>query len=50
MTEIEMLVEQAEQVLRTWHKQKTINPPVSNLSWQEILDGKPYPHLRHGKL
>jgi len=49
MTEIEQLIKQAEAIKA--RRQPRVGPSVpSNLSWQELLDGKPYPHLRFVKL
>ena len=51
MTEIESLIKQAEEEVKKHLKKPIIKPHVdSGLSWQGLLDGKPYPHLRHGKL
>ena len=50
MTEIEELIKQAEEVKKRWKKPQIEPEGVSALSWQELLDGKPYPHLRYGKL
>ena len=44
MTEIEELI-------KKWWKKPRIEPQcVSELSWQELLDGEPEPHLRFSKL
>ena len=51
MTEIEQLIEQAVKVKVRLKSQPKVETPIpSSLSWQELLDGKPYPHLRYGKL
>ena len=50
MTEVKELIKQAEGVLKKWHKPKGIPPPSSGQTWQELLDHKPYPHLRVSKL
>ena len=50
MTEVEELIEQAEEVKKRWKRARIEPQGVSGLSWQELLDGKPYPHLRFGKL
>ena len=50
MTEVEELIKQAKEVKRRLKLPKVNEQPPSNLSWQELLDGKPYPYLRYGKL
>ena len=45
MTEIEGLIKEAEEIKKRWRKSKVVSPLLSELSWQELLDGKPYPHL-----
>jgi len=51
MTEIDALIKAAEAVKARLKLRRKVEPPApSNLSWQELLDGKPYPHLRFGKL
>jgi len=42
MTEIENLIKQAKAIKKQRSKPK---PKLTNRSWQEILDGQPYPHL-----
>ncbi len=49
MTEIDELIKQAEAILK--RKPKVVMNQSSNYNtWQELLDGKPYPHIRYGKL
>lgn len=50
MAEMEELIRQAKKVKGNWRKPKNDGHTVSSLSWQDLLDGKPYPHLRFGKL
>lgn len=49
MTEVEKLIKQAL-VIKARKQPRAEAPELSNLTWQELLDGKPYPHLRYGKL
>ena len=44
MTEIEELIKQAEAQKKKWRKPRQ-EEKITNRSWQEILDGKPYPHI-----
>ena len=48
-TEIEELILEAEAVLKKWRLPRQ-EEKVTNLTWQELLDGKDYPRLRFGKL
>ena len=48
-TEIEELIEQAEAIKKKWRKPEVPGRP-SDRTWQEVLDNKPYPHLRVGNL
>ena len=50
MTEVEELIKQAEKIKGEYRKSRVDAPPVSNLTWQELLDGKQSPQLRYGKL
>ncbi len=49
MTEIESLIKQAKESKEKW-KKPVIKRGHSTRTWQEILDNKPYPHLRHDNL
>jgi len=48
-TEIEELIEAAEAAKKKWRKPE-VPGRLSHRTWQEVLDHKPYPHLRVGKL
>ena len=48
-TEIEELIEQAKAIKKNWRKPE-VPERLSNRAWQEVLDHKPYPHLRVSKL
>ena len=49
MTEVEMLIEQAQSIKARQNKPKS-HPVLSHRSWQELLDGKPCPSLRVSRL
>ena len=49
VTEVEDLIRQAQAVLKDWNKSQ-LQGTLSERTWQELLDDKPYPHLRIGKL
>lgn len=48
-TEIDELIEAAEAAKKNWRKPKVVERP-SDRTWQEVLENKPYPHLRVDKL
>lgn len=49
MNEIDELIKQAR-VVKARKRARINTERLSSLSWQELLDGKPYPNLRIGRL